>query len=456
MRRRLVISFVTVVAVALLVAGLGSQLLVRAAALEDARRDVAAQAQTVATSTEDLRRPAAVAFLRDTLRLEGAAIVRFAPDGQPLTDIPRGLRARDLRIADLTQGRVVSGTRGNLVYGVAPIAAASPSIARPAVTAVVLTRHLDAVRRATLFFLLSAVVALVLAAIVGARLARRIAHPLDVVDAATKRIASGDLKAVVRLPHAADPEVESLARSITAMAEHLDRSRSAERQFLMSVSHDLRTPLTAIRGYGEALAEGAIDDTARAGDVIVSESKRLERLVGDLLDLSRIDARRFSLEPVEIDVVDAVSATTEAFQPAAASAGVTLRGPLEEDASALVLVDPDRLAQVVANLIENALSYAASEVDVTASHTPDGAQITVSDDGPGIDEADLAHVFEPHFRSDRSGRRLGTGLGLAIVAELVAAMGGTVQVLSPKPAHERGTRMTVRLPREGAVLSDES
>ena len=452
MQRRLVIAFVTVVAVALLVAGLGSQLLLRAAALEDARRDLAAQAQSVASSTEDLRRPAAIQFLRATLRLEGAAIVRFTPDGEPLTDIPRGLRTRDLRIVDLAQGRIVSGTRGTLVYGAAPISVASPSVARPAVTAVVFTRHLDAVRRATLYFLLAALCALGLAAVVGARLARRIAHPLDVVDEATKRIASGDLKAVVELPRGADREVESLARSITAMAEHLDRSRSAERQFLMSVSHDLRTPLTAIRGYGEALAEGAIDDVAHAGDIIVSESKRLERLVGDLLDLSRIDARRFALEPVEIDVVEAVSATTEAFQPAAAATGVTLRGPLGSDDPALVLVDPDRLAQVVANLVENALSYAASEVDVSAAETADGAQITVSDDGPGIDAADLPHVFEPHYRSDRAGRRLGTGLGLAIVAELVAAMGGTMQVLSPKPDHERGTRMTVRLPHNGAAL----
>ena len=220
----------------------------------------------------------------------------------------------------------------------------------------------------------------------------------------------------------------------------------------MAISHDLRTPLTAIRGYAEALTEGAMEDTARAGGIIATEANRLERLVGDLLDLSRIDARRFTLQPVDIDVVDAVAATVDAFQPAAAASLVTLRGPLDST-PALVTADPDRLAQVVANLVENALAYCEQEVDVSAEPTEDGgAQIAVSDDGPGIPVDDLPKVFEPHFRSDRVGRRLGTGLGLAIVAELVTAMGGTIKVMSPRPGRETGTRMTVHLPRQGAAL----
>lgn len=453
MRRRLTFAFVLVVAAALLVAGLGSQLLVRAASLDDARRDLAEQATSVAGATEELRRPAAVAFLRQALRLKGAAVVRFAPNGHPLTPIPRGLLAADLRLAALGSGQVVSGTRGTLVYAAAPIVVASPDIRRPAVTAVVFTRHLDALQRGNVFFALSALLALAMAALVGRRLGRRIAHPLEVVEHATRQIADGNLRAEIDLPAGSGAEIESLAHSITSMAQNLDRSQMMERQFLMSVSHDLRTPLTAIRGYAEALVEGAIDDTVRAGDVIASEARRLERLVGDLLDLARIGARRFTLVPVEIDAVDAVSATAEALQPAAKSAGVTLRGPAADEV-AVVDADPDRLAQIVANLVENALSFATAEVDVSAERSTDGGvQITVSDDGPGISPEELALVFEPHYRSDRTvSRRLGTGLGLAIVSELVVAMGGTIRVLSPQPGRETGTRITVQLPEHGAVL----
>jgi two-component system sensor histidine kinase BaeS len=204
-----------------------------------------------------------------------------------------------------------------------------------------------------------------------------------------------------------------------------------ERQFLLSVSHDLRTPLTSIRGYAEALADGQATDPSQAAWVILNEARRLERLVQDLLELARLDTRRFSLDLRAIDAADVVTETVEGFGPAAEKAGVALNVHAEP---APCTADADRLAQVVANLLENALKYAATRIDVTVGP---GVEISVDDDGPGITTEDQPHVFEPFYRSTRTPtREVGTGLGLAIVRELVEAMGGSVQA---------GKAMVVRL-----------
>ncbi len=444
MRRRLIGTLLLVVAAALAVAGLGTQLLVRRATLEDARKDVALQARQVAAATEDLRRPATFAVLRQALRLKGAGVVRFGAGGRLLTELPAGVAAQDLRRADLALGNTVSGIRRTLVYAAAPVNSVNGRTGP--VTAVVFTRQLNSLNRGAWFFAMSALVSLALAGLVGSRLGRRIAEPIERADATTRRIASGDLGARVDLPANADAEVASLASSITSLADNLERSRATERDFLLSVSHDLRTPLTAIRGYGEALADGAIDDDARAGAVIVSESRRLERLVGDLLDLARLGAGSFSLQLEAVRIDDVVLGTAEALQPAATAAGVALS--VAGTGDVVALGDQDRLAQVAANLIENALSFAAGRVDLAVVASGDRVGFTVTDDGPGIPAVEQSAVFSRHYRSDSSrGRRLGTGLGLAIVAELVAAMHGSTGIESPPPGDASGTRITVWLPR---------
>jgi len=224
----------------------------------------------------------------------------------------------------------------------------------------------------------------------------------------------------------------------------------------MSISHDLRTPLTSIRRYAEAVAEGAADaeeSRRRAALIIEAEARRLERLVADLLELARLDTREFSLHLGPVDVAEVARHATLALEPAAREAGLQLvvsgeRGPI------MALADAERLAQVVANLVENALKYAAHTVEVTARAAVfpggppgppgGGAEIAVADDGPGIDPGDLPRVFERLYTSRRHpGRKVGTGLGLAIVRELVTAMGGRVDVgVTP----EGGTRFVVALP----------
>src|SRR5207302_10686328 len=157
---------------------------------------------------------------------------------------------------------------------------------------------------------------------VAANLGRRLTRPVRDTEDAARRIAAGDLAARAPQPEG-DDELAALVRSINTMAESLERSRGLERQFLLSVSHDLRTPLTSIRGHAEALAERKARP-AQAAAVILSEARRLERLVGDLLELAKLDARRFSLDMRATDICEVVANAAEGFRPAAQGAGVRL------------------------------------------------------------------------------------------------------------------------------------
>jgi signal transduction histidine kinase len=221
---------------------------------------------------------------------------------------------------------------------------------------------------------------------------------------------------------------------------------------LLAVSHDLRTPLTSIRGFAEAIQDGAIADDGDAAAVIIAESRRLERLVGDLLDLTKLDAQQMSIAMRPTDAAEVVSTTAEGFRPAAVKAGVQLALPVPGAPVPMVDADPDRLAQLLANLLENAIAFARSAVTVSMAEddASSACWIAVEDDGPGIPAEDLPRVFERFYRADRTrNRRIGSGLGLAIVAELVAAMGGTVRAESPLGA-TGGTRFTVTLHRSPA------
>jgi two-component system sensor histidine kinase BaeS len=369
--------------------------------------------------------------------------VREAAAAGSRGSLPAGVTPADLDTAALYRGEVETGHRGALVFVAQPL---SPKNA--GVPVLVATRRVTPFGRLGAVLISAAVAAALAAAAVSLWLVRRLTRPLAAMERAAQAIAAGDLQARVEGMAGADDELAALGHAIDSMAAELERARGLERAFLMSVSHDLRTPLTSIRGYAEAVAEGAVDDEEsrlRAAAVIGAEARRLERLVGDLLDLARLDAREFSLRPRPVDVAEVVAAATEALRPAAGEAGLRLEavtpgGPVPAE------VDPERLAQVVANLVENALKYASSTVEVTVSPPPgsrDAIAISVTDDGPGIDAADLPRVFERLYTSRRQpGRKVGTGLGLAIVRELVGAMGGTVEASRTQAG---GTRLVVTL-----------
>jgi two-component system sensor histidine kinase BaeS len=445
-RKRLTLATVGVVALALLLSGVGTLLLVRRAARLEARRDLVRQADDLAVAAEDPATFRALASASRALKLEGLSRVTFSGTGAVLEgELPEGIDFVDLRENALRSGERVSGLKGSLAYAAVGV---QPPLAQRTIRpgrfiAVVLTRRVDTgVDRGAGWLLLSSLVALIVAAVVADRVGRRITAPLLAAETATRRIADGDLDARVHPPANADPELASLATSINGMAEALARARGLERQFLLAVSHDLRTPLTSIRGFAEAIADGAATDHAQAASVITAEARRLERLVADLLELAKLDARRFSLDLRAVDVAEVAGVTAEGFRPELEQLGLRLAVEMPATVPA-ARADPDRLSQVVANLVENGLKFAATTVTVSAAADGGGVVVAVADDGPGIAEGDLGLVFQRFTTSDRSpARRAGTGLGLAIVAELVAAMGGSVRARSDG---RTGTRMEVRL-----------
>ncbi|HEY3810345.1 MAG TPA: HAMP domain-containing sensor histidine kinase, partial [Acidimicrobiales bacterium] len=395
--------------------------------------------------------------LKSTLRLEGSAVVALRPSGalfDPTTPrvkpaLPGGLVAANLDPAALLRGATVSGTKGGLVYAAVPYQSQVQILGAPrdVVQVVVLTRSPpSALEGAGLWFVVASLVILLVAVAVAHRLGRRFIRPLEATQAVTSRIAGGDLDARVPDPPGTDPELGELAASVNAMATSLAQAKGAERQFLLSVSHDLRTPLTSIRGFAEAIEDGTVVDIPAAASVIASEAARLERLVGDLLALATLEARRFTLQLRPFDLAPAVATTAAGFAPAAAELGLSLVVDNGHPRAVMATADPDRLAQVTANLIENALRYATHEVRVATANGAGRSELWVSDDGPGIAAGDLPRVFERLFVSrPRADRPIGSGLGLAIVAELVEAMGGSVRAESPL-GPQGGTRMVVSLP----------
>ncbi len=264
-----------------------------------------------------------------------------------------------------------------------------------------------------------------LAAIAAFLLARRISRPVDRVAAAARSLAQGTHPAPV--PVEGPSEIATLAEAFNALAEQLRRAQEAERDFLLSVSHELKTPLTAIRGYAEAVEDGAFDPREAAA-IVRAEAGRLERLVRDLLDLARMHRTDFSVHNAEVDLAEIAEDAVRRYQQQAEAFGVSLVAPAAGAAPAVA--DADRVLQVVSNLVENALRLTPPGGEVRVVVAP--GLLRVEDTGPGLPDADRERAFERFYLHERYGRErpVGTGLGLAIVKELTLAMGGSVHVES--------------------------
>lgn len=449
MRRRLTVAMVGVVAGALLLAGVGTLLISNRVSRNDARRDVSTELRAL-KGTGAHRRPVVFRALYHQARLDGAIFRPLSPAGTIVGHLPAGLSPSDFATSPLLSGRVSSGTKGDLAYAatrvtLTPIEQAALGFSQERVVAV-LARRVTGVGTGIDYVLAVAGVTLLVAGAVAERLSRRITRPLEDAAAATRRIAAGDLDTQVPMVRGGYPELTSLAGSINTMAASLGRAKGLERQFLLSVSHDLRTPLTSIRGFAEAIADGTAPDPRRAAVVITSEARRLERLVRDLLELAKLDARRFSLDLRRVDVGEVVADTAEGFRPAGEQAGLEISVEVSEAPDLWASADPDRLAQVLANLVENALNFASRRLRIVAERAGDEVVVVVEDDGPGIASEDLGQVFDRLHQSSRTPtRQVGSGLGLAIVSELVDAMGATVRAESPISPSGGGTRMVVAL-----------
>ena len=454
MTRRLAIVITAVVVCTLVLAGFGTLAVGNLRARHTTKVEISRQASEVAGNLADIvdaadttntrtllnRTLRSLNLFRKALNVDGLAVLTSMNRGlQGAEQLPPQLDISMFPEARLRNNEVVSGSRGKLVY-----AAAGTVLPNGRLIVVVLSRNADvALPAAWGTFLLASLITLALGVVAAILLGRRLSRPIREASAATIRIAHGELSTRLPEPPATEnDDLAQLARSVNVMAVELDRARVLEQQFLLSVSHDLRTPLTSIRGYAEAISDGAADPQ-RSAAIIRSEARRLERLVADLLDLAKLRAKGFSLRMEPVDLVALAAVAGQGFEPDALERNVAIR--FAGSGALFVSADHDRLTQVTANLIENSLKYARTEVMISVVREGGWAVLSVDDDGPGIAPADLPHVFDRLYvaRSQPVRQESSSGLGLAIVKELVEAMGGSV---GASQAPIGGARLAVRLP----------
>jgi signal transduction histidine kinase len=271
-------------------------------------------------------------------------------------------------------------------------------------------------------------------------LSRRIVRPVLQLSAAADEVAEGHY--AVSVPENAPGELGHLSDRFREMAGRLAEVEVMERNFLMSVSHELRTPLTAIRGHVSALLEGVVDDPELEQlslETVEAEATRLERLVGDILDLAKLDTHRFTVTREEVDMGTLVDQAYETYRDEARRREIDYRQEVRD--RPVITSDGDRVLQVVGNLLSNAFRATpdGGRIDLSLAQENGSVTVAVQDSGPGISAAARDRLFRP-FVSDSTG---GTGLGLAIAKELSGALGGRIE-LESEPGH--GARFELVLP----------
>ncbi|GAB4227717.1 MAG: ATP-binding protein [Elainellaceae cyanobacterium] len=259
---------------------------------------------------------------------------------------------------------------------------------------------------------------------------KRIMKPLIQMEEITKKFAAGHLDE--RVPASEIPEVDQLAASFNRMATSLEDVEHRRRELVSDLTHELRTPLTVLKGYLEGLADGTIEPSTDIYQRLSREVTRMQRLVNDLQELSKMEAGYLPIDARPLDLQPLIRAIVEKFsdQLAEHSPEIRLDYP---PGTPLVLADPERVEQILVNLIGNALRYTTvGSVTVKVDQEGEFLWISVIDTGQGIAEADLPHVFERFWRADRSRNRTsgGTGIGLAICRRLVELQGGKIRAIS--------------------------
>ena len=307
-------------------------------------------------------------------------------------------------------------------------------------------------------FLQAGLVALAISIILALLIARSIAKPLQRITAATEEIARGNYDQTLDIT--SPDEIGRLATSFNTMVHEVKASRQAQRDFVANVSHELKTPLTSIQGFSQAILDGTAEDEInrqRAVQIISSEANRMSRLVDELLDLARIESGQIKMMRERVDLIQVLETCIEKSTLRAQENNVTLT--LDTSVLPPITGDKDRLAQVFTNLLDNALKHTppTGKVTVKARETSTcmpkrttpvpAIEITVTDSGVGIPPEDLKHIFERFYQVDksRSSQNRGIGLGLTITKQIVEAHQGTITVESVR---ELGTKFTVLLPAE--------
>jgi signal transduction histidine kinase len=281
-----------------------------------------------------------------------------------------------------------------------------------------------------------------LAWLLGLWLSRRISKPVQALARASDEIAAGNYAVQVPVGRGSS-ELTHLSERFNQMAARLAATEERERQFLMSVSHELRTPLTAIKGHVDAMRDGLVEDPeliAASLDVVANEATRLERLVGDVLDLAKLRAHRFTVQTEEVDMGRLVEQAYGSFGDEARRREIhyALAGA---DGAPTIITDGDRVLQVITNLLKNAFRWTpdGGTIGLALDAANGTVRVEVSDTGPGITREDAQSIFNPFVSHDTQG----TGLGLPIARELAGALGGRIEL---DTEIGRGSRFRLVLP----------
>ena len=459
LRGRLVLAFVAVAVLAAVLIGVITLSLIRLLPERGLEQQLADQAQAVSDTVAGPRPARQLCALARVLRRGETEVYLLDADATPrrLPACPapnrRGPLAPPPDAADLSaalaEGQVTTGTGGGLAWAVVPadrpVRRSSGAITPGEVVGLrsgggVLLVH--EVRRLGLSLLpvvawrllLATALAVAVAALAAWLLAGRLTAPLGRLVTAARRVGDGDLSTRVRVD--GDGEVAEVASAFNDMAAGLERAQTEQRAFLASVGHELKTPLTTVQGYTEALLDGTVDDPAdrrRSLLRVHAETIRLARLVQDLLDLARLGRGQFAVSAVDADVGAVLREAAAAAAERAARRQVTVTTRL--DAHLYAHVDPGRLRQVLDNLLDNAARSSPSGRQVLVAARPlpgGGVEAAVVDQGPGIAAEDLPHAFDRGYLWSRyrGTREVGSGLGLAIVKALCDAMGVAIQAES--------------------------
>jgi signal transduction histidine kinase len=296
----------------------------------------------------------------------------------------------------------------------------------------------------------SGLIGVAAALVLGFLLSRSVAAPLRNIARAARSVARGSYSQ--RVPATGPREVRDLAANFNRMTEEVQRSQQTLRDFLANISHELKTPLTSIRGFSEAMLDGTIDDDAgieRSAKIISDESNRVLRLVQELLDLSRIESGQVSMQQEDLNIEELFEHVSEVFALRAEETGVGLEVAMNGDKH--IRGDFDRLEQVLNNLLDNAFRHTPRGGTVRLASRdlqPGILQLTVADSGCGIPPQDVPHLFERFYRANGARNKKGYGLGLAISREIVRAHGGEIWATSEP---DRGTTFVFTLPTAGRV-----
>jgi two-component system OmpR family sensor kinase len=434
----LIVTALAVVAIVLILFLLRNPLLYRQTFV---RLSTAEQVLSAQTNPADGIETIAQSFnVRTLLFNTNGALIKDSGAGLPLLALPtRSLIPRPIpTVRDLT-GRVWLYSLKKLADGNWLMVAAP----RPQVVPVlaVLTDELSAP------LLEGGLIALLLSLVLAFVISRWVADPLQRVIAAARTIPQDAIPPVSETgPH----EVRELIRAFNFMLARVKSSQTSQRDFVANVSHELKTPLTSIQGFAQAIIDGTADTPeaqAQAAEVIYNEAGRMHRLALDLLDLARLDAGTADLKMSPVDMTALLTGVREKLSPLATTAGVNLKLSIQGKLPDLI-GDGDRLAQVFTNLVDNAVKFTPREGKITiwAICNSGEIQVSVSDTGKGIPADAIPHIFDRFYQADTSrtgGEKHGAGLGLAIVNEIVIAHGGRISVRS---AQGRGTGFIVHLP----------